>query len=115
MDAWIPYRESVGTRATDDLDPHAPLWRLPRFLQQYTLLVWSGVIDDSIKDTGLVALSFLRVHASVLEKRYGFYLDPRIRCAQDWLLGVSPVDTPMSGGSVGAAVASTDYNACTLA
>jgi hypothetical protein len=83
--------------------------------QQDYAALWSGVIDDSIKDTGLVALSFLRAHASVLEKRYGFYLDPRIRCAQDWLLGVSPVDTPMSGGSVGAAIASTGYNANTIA
>jgi hypothetical protein len=54
-----------------------------------------------------VGLSFLRAHAGLLDKRYGLHIDPRIRHPQDWALGLNPLDTPLSGSSVGAAVTGT--------
>lgn len=67
----------------------------------------TGVLDESIRDAGLVALSFLRAHGGLLDERYGLYMDPRVRHAQDWILGLSPVAIRISGSSIGAAIAGT--------
>jgi hypothetical protein len=52
-------------------------------------------------------MSFLRAHAGLLDERYGLYIDPRVRHPQDWVLGLAPLETPMTGSSVGAAIVGT--------
>jgi hypothetical protein len=69
-----------------------------------------GILDESIKDAGLVGLSFLRAHAGLLDKRYGFFVDPRVRHPQDWALGLNPLETPMAGSSVGAAITGAPWH-----
>jgi hypothetical protein len=53
-----------------------------------------------------VAMSFLRAHAGLLDERYGLYIDPRVRHPQDWALSLAPIETPITGSSVGASITS---------
>jgi hypothetical protein len=78
-----------------------PSWMFVHFF----LTKLTGSMDQAIKDAVLVGLSFMRAHAPWLKEHYGLKIDPRKRRKHDWVFVLNSFGVPITGASIGAAIA----------